>query len=87
MKKRSFLFILIVMTLLVGCKPTPSSSETSVGELSYEVYDDTRHKARVDNDGYTIIDFYALNDFHGAIEERNDEGTAALPGIGKLNTF
>ncbi len=87
MKKRSFLFTLIVMTLLVGCKPTPSSSETSVGELSYEVYDDTRHKARVDNDGYTIIDFYALNDFHGAIEERNDEGTAALPGIGKLNTF
>lgn len=74
---KKIILIPLVAMLLAGCNSTPK-------ELVYDTYDDSLYTARVDNEGYTIIDFFALNDFHGALENDTDGN---MPGIGKLNTF
>lgn len=76
MKKRLNILLPFFALLIVGCTPKL--------KLKYDTYDYSSQNAVVDKDGYTLIDFYALNDFHGALtydEESN------LPGIMKMNTF
>lgn len=76
MKKRMIILLPLFALLISGC--------TRAGKLEYETYDYRAHNALVDQDGYTLIDFYALNDFHGALTYDAD---STLPGIARMNTF
>lgn len=76
MSYRKLLLIPLIGLILTGCKREE--------KLKYDVYDDSKYSAKVDSEGYTLIDFYALNDFHGALENDSEEN---IPGIGQMNTF
>ncbi len=78
MKKRLILLTTLFTVLIVSCTPK------LVYKLEYDTFDYSSKSALVDNDGYTLIDFYALNDFHGALSYDED---STLPGISKMNTF
>ena len=77
MKKRVTLLLPLFALLVSSCTKTPA-------KLEYDTFDYSGQNVVVDNDGYTLIDFYTLNDFHGAL---NYEVDATLPGISKMNTF
>lgn len=77
MSKKVILLTLLSATL-VSCNKIP------VGDPEFTPYNDAEHQAIVDNEGFTIIDFYGLNDYHGALVSDVDGN---MPGIGMLNTF
>lgn len=76
MKKKLIVFMLVLPLLLVGCNNNKLPT--------WEKYDNTKYSANVDAQGYTLIDIFALNDFHGALA-RDEE--AKHPGISRLNTY
>lgn len=78
--KHKKLILLPLLALLLGC----NGGGIPEGDPEYTLYEHSAYNAAVDQDGYTLIDFYALNDFHGALERNvaDDE-----PGIGALSTY
>ncbi len=76
MNKRIKILLPLFALLISGCTPNV--------KLEYDTYDYSMHNALVDQDGYTLIDFYALNDFHGALTYDQD---STLPGITRMNSF
>ncbi|MFA5485877.1 MAG: bifunctional UDP-sugar hydrolase/5'-nucleotidase [Bacilli bacterium] len=75
MKKLTFLLILSTL-VISGCTKKP-------GKL-YEAYDDSKYSAVVDDEGFTLIDFYGLNDYHGAIVRSEEDN---MPGLSAINSF
>ena len=85
--------------LVTSCdnSSTESSTRDSSTELStsdseqiiyekpvYDEYDNSLYEANVDSEGYSLIDVYGLNDFHGALA-RNEVG--GYPGIPRRNKY
>ncbi|HZJ89860.1 MAG TPA: metallophosphoesterase [Bacilli bacterium] len=89
---RKMKFAAITMTLaallITSCKNSSDSSASSgptiYEEPVYERYDDSQYAANVDSEGYSLIDIYGLNDFHGALARNEDE---QYPGIARLNKY
>lgn len=77
-KKLTFFLLTFTALSLASCKKTKYEKPV------YTKYDDSLYKANVDNEGYTVIDIFGLNDFHGALA-RDEE--AKHPGISRLNTL
>ncbi len=63
---------------------TLSGCKGKINKPEYEPYNHSAYSANVDSEGYTLIDIYGLNDFHGALE-RDEE--SKYPGIARLNNF
>ncbi|MDY0214955.1 MAG: 5'-nucleotidase C-terminal domain-containing protein [Bacilli bacterium] len=76
MKKLTYI-ILPAILILSGCKK-------DLEPVKYELYDDSAYTAKVDAEGFTLIDFYGLNDFHGSIERSVDDN---MPGLAAINGF
>lgn len=74
--KKLTLFLLLSSLVVSGC--------TNKTVVLYETYDDTKYKAVVDEEGFTLIDFYGLNDFHGAIVRSEEDN---MPGLAAINGF
>lgn len=77
MKHKNILLTLIIAGALVSCGP-------KVELPSFAPFDYSTNKANVDSNGYTIIDFYGINDFHGAVNYNIDE---KQPGIARLSNY
>lgn len=84
MNSRRLLLLPLLAALLISCNRHPSSSQPISEALQYEVYNDADFLAGVDNEGFTLIDFYGLNDYHGALEYNVED---RMPGIARLNQF
>lgn len=76
MKKFKFILALSTLLALVGCQ--------KVNIPTWDAYDHSAHSAAVSSDGYTLIDIYGLNDFHGALARIDDSNH---PGVARLNKF
>lgn len=76
MKLCKLMYIPLFAILLTGCN--------NAGTLKYDTYDPTLYNANVNSEGYTVIDFYTINDFHGALTYDEE---SSLPGLGRLTSF
>lgn len=83
MKLRRFVLFPLLAIVLISCNRHTSSEPISV-PLTYDVYQDEEYSAVVDEEGFTLIDFYGLNDYHGALEYNVED---RMPGIARLNQF
>lgn len=91
MRKMKFAAITMTLAALLITSCNKDSSESSgtseqiiYEEPVYENYDNSLYSANVDNEGYSLIDIYGLNDFHGALARNEDE---KYPGITRLNKY
>lgn len=76
--KRTLFCSVFVLSLLSGC-----SKKERISFPDYTPFDPSAYRA-LEEDGYKLIDFYTLNDFHGAVEFTPDENK---PGISRMAQY
>ena len=88
MKNKKILMSLALLSFMVlGCTPTPSTSLSSSENLSSSgseiLSSSSENSSSEQTHDPVVVDFYAINDFHGRIENDDPHGTT----IAKLQTY